>query len=91
MISDHAKHQGVRPVWVALAIAIFGILAMLVVDHGPWARPHIHTAQLVDQHPTTQQAARSAGADVAPTKPRDAVEPDPSMPAQVEPANPKAD
>ena len=26
------------PVMVALAVAIFGMLAMLVVDHGPWSR-----------------------------------------------------
>ena len=35
MTESHAKQTGVRPVWVALAIAIFGVLAMLIVDHGP--------------------------------------------------------
>ena len=44
MVSDHAKHNGVRPVWVALAVAIFGILAMLLIDHGPWTRPHAQSA-----------------------------------------------
>ena len=88
MISDQAKRHGVRPVWIALAIAILGIPAMLIVDHGPWARPQVHTAQLATHHQTTEQSAHSAGAAVAPTKPRDAVEPDPSLPAQVEPANP---
>ena len=41
MISDdHAKRNGVKPVYVALAIAILGIVAMLLIDHGPWAHPH---------------------------------------------------
>ncbi len=88
MVSDQVTHKGVRPVWVALAIAILGILGMLIVDHGPWARPHVHTAQLATHHQTTKQSAQSAGAGVTPTKPRDAVEPDPSLPQQVEPANP---
>ena len=89
MISDQARRDGVRPVWVALAVAIFGILAMLVVDHGPWAHPHVQTAQLATHYQTTGEAARAAGAAVAPTKPRDSIEPDPSMPKQVEPPNPK--
>ncbi len=89
MISGQSKREGVQPVWVALAIAVFGILAMLVVDHGPWARPHFRTAQLATHHQTTEQSAQSAGAVVAPTKPRDQVEPDPSLPKQVEPPNPK--
>ncbi len=88
MVSDHARHEGVRPVWVALAVAIFGILAMLVVDHGPWTHPHVHTAQLATHHQTTEQSAQDAGAAVVPTNPRDAVQPDPSLPKQVEPAYP---
>ena len=88
MDSDQAKRYRVRPVWVALAIAMIGILAMLLVDHGPWAHPHVHTAQLATHHQTTEQSAHDAGAVIAPTKPRDAVEPDPSLPRQVEPANP---
>lgn len=89
MIFDQARQHGVRPVWIALGVAIFGILAMLVVDHGPWAHPHVHTAQLATHHQTTGESARAAGATVAPTKPLDAVEPDPSLPKQVEPPNPK--
>lgn len=89
MISDQAKRNGVRPVWVALGIAVFGFLAMLVVDHGPWAHPHVQTAQLATHHQTTGEAARAAGAQITPTRPSDAVEPDPSLPRQVEPPNPK--
>lgn len=55
MISDHTKRKLMSPAMVALAVAVFGILAMLVVDHGPWSRPHVQTAQVAD-HTTTGQA-----------------------------------
>jgi len=87
MISDQAKRNGVRPVWVALAIAVFGIAAMLVVDHGPWAHPHPQDARIA-QHMTTGEAARSAGAGVTQTAPRSAIEPEPQVPKQIEPPNP---
>jgi hypothetical protein len=86
MIPDHAKRNGVQPVRVALAVAIFGILAMLVVDHGPWSRPHVQTAEIAN-HQTTSEAARAAGADVAPTAPK-RLEPELPVPKQVEPPNP---
>ena len=89
MISDdHAKQTSVKPVYVALAIAILGILAMLVVDHGPWARPHVQTAEVANYH-TTGEAARASGANVAPTRPDAAVEPEPQVPKQIDPPNPK--
>lgn len=90
MIFDQSKHQGVRPVWIALAIAILGILAMLVVDHGPWSRRHVQTAEIAN-HQTTGQSARSAGANVVPTAPKSSIEPQPAVPKQVEPPNPKSD
>jgi len=83
MTESHAKRTGVRPVWIALAIAIFGVLAMLIVDHGPWSRAHVQAAQLAS-HQTTGEAARSAGAAVEPTAP----EPKPPGPKPVQPANP---
>ena len=86
MIEDHAKRNGVRPVWVALAIAIFGILAMLLVDHGPWSRPHVQTAEIAN-HQTTGEAARAAGAAVAPIEPK-RLEPELPTPKQAEPPNP---
>ena len=89
MISDQARQYGVRPVWIALAVAAFGILAMLVVDHGPWAHPHLRTALLAHHYRSTQEAERAAGADVEPTRPNSAIEPQPPGPKQVEPPNPK--
>lgn len=85
---DHAKRSGVQPVRVALAIAIFGILAMLVVDHGPWNHPHVQTAAVANYH-TTGEAARAVGADVAPTAPKSAIEPEPLGPKRAEPPNPE--
>lgn len=90
MVFDQAKRKGVRPVYIALAIAIFGILAMLLVDHGPWTRPHLQTAEVAN-HQTTGEAARAAGAVVAPTLPNSAIEPEPPVPKQAEPPNPKPD
>jgi hypothetical protein len=84
---DHAK-RGAQPVWVALAIAIFGILAMLVVDHGPWSHPHVQTAAVAN-HQTTGESARAVGADVAPTEPKSALEPEPLGPKRVQPASPE--
>ena len=88
MVFDHAKFAGLRPVWVALAVAVFGILAMLVVDHGPWARPHPQPAHLA-YFKTTGEAARAAGADVVPTAPKSELEPDPLGPKRAEPPNPE--
>jgi len=86
MIPDYAKRNGVQPVWVVLAVAIFGILAMLVVDHGPWSRPHVQTAEIAN-HQTTGETARAAGADVAPSEPK-RLEPELPLPRQAEPPNP---
>jgi hypothetical protein len=86
MIEGHAKRNGVQPIWVALAVAIFGILAMLVVDHGPWSRPHAQTVEIAN-HQTTGEAARAAGAVVAPTEPK-RLEPELPVPRQAEPPNP---
>jgi hypothetical protein len=88
MTSDHAKQDGVRPVWVALAIAIFGLVAMLLVDHGPWTRPQAQSAHVAYFH-TTGEAARAAGAAVVPTAPKPALEPESMVPKQAEPPNPE--
>ena len=90
MVSDHARRRGVRPVMVALAIAIFGLVAMLLIDHGPWARPHAQSAEVAYFH-TTGEAARAADAKVVPTEPKSALEPDPLGPKRAAPPNPEAE
>jgi hypothetical protein len=76
-----------RPVAIALAVAIFGVLAMLIVDHGPWSKPRVQTAE-VGNYTTTGDAARAAGATVLPTEPKPQLEPVPPGPKRVHPINP---
>jgi len=74
------------PVVYVAAIAVFGLLSMLIVDHGPWNRPHVQTAEA--HYATTKAAARAAGATVTPTLPKPAIEPVAPVPMPVQPANP---
>ena len=88
MDGNRPKRTGVKPLTVASAVAIFGVLAMLLVDHGPWARPHAQAAEVAYFH-TTGEAARAAGAKVVPTEPKSELEPDPLGPKRVAPPNPE--
>jgi hypothetical protein len=72
---------------VALAIAVFGVLAMLIVDHGPWSRPNVQTAEVANYR-TTGAAARAAGAAVVPTAPKPPLEPEAPGPKPAQPASP---
>jgi hypothetical protein len=63
-----------RPVAVAIAVAVVGVLAMLLVDHGPWAHPQVQSAESA-YYKTTGEAARAVGASVTPTEPKRLVEP----------------
>src|SRR5258707_10584039 len=47
----------------AITIAIFGVLGMLIVDHGPWNKPKLQTAAVAN-YTTTGDAARAVGATV---------------------------
>ena len=58
----------------AITVAVFGVLAMLIVDHGPWTHPHVQTAE-VAAYKTTGEAAGAVGASVTPTAPKAAIEP----------------
>jgi hypothetical protein len=80
MDEDHSKGRIGGPVVFALAVAVFGVLAMLIVDHGPWSRPHLQTAEMVN-YPTTSAAAKAAGATVAPKTQLEPIAPGPK-PAQ---------
>ncbi|MGA7997915.1 MAG: hypothetical protein WCA28_23835 [Bradyrhizobium sp.] len=74
--SNDVRSQRIRrgPLMVTMAVAAFGVLAMLIVDHGPWSRPHVQTAE-VAAYRTTGEAARAVGASVTPTAPKAAIEP----------------
>jgi hypothetical protein len=87
MTENHSKRAGLQPVAVALAVAFFGLLAMLMVDHGPWNRPNVQTAEVAN-HKTNGAAARAAGAVVMPTPPKPAQEPEPPGPKPAQPVDP---
>jgi hypothetical protein len=84
---EHAKRHGGAPLVIAIIVAVFGILGMLIVDHGPWSRPKVHTAAVAN-YSTTGEAARQAGATVMPTEPKARIEPDAPGPKPVHPVNP---
>jgi hypothetical protein len=76
-----------RPVVIASAVALFGLLAMVIVDHGPWSHPQVQTAEVVT-YGTTGEAARAVGAKVTPTAPKPELEPVAPGPKPAQPANP---
>jgi hypothetical protein len=73
------------PLAAAMVVAVFGIVAMLLVDHGPWNKPHLRTALI--NYGTTTAAAQAAGARVTPTVAKPAIEPVPPGPKPAQPAN----
>jgi hypothetical protein len=89
MDKNHSKRTVGRPAAIATVVAVFGVLAMLVVDHGPWSRPQVQTADIVN-YTTTGAAARAAGASVTPTAPKPELEPTAPGPKPAQPANPAA-
>ena len=73
------------PMIVSIAVAVFGVLAMLLVDHGPWNVPHLKTAMV--NYGTTRAAAKAIGATVTPTTPRSPIEPEAPGPARAQPVD----
>ena len=69
---------------IAGAVAILGVLAYLIVEFGPWSRPHVQSGGGAK----TKAAAESVGAKVTPTEPKLAIEPIPPGPKPAQPANP---
>ena len=86
-MSQHHSMWTLRsPLVVAITVATFGVLGMLLVDHGPWNKPHLQTAEA--HYPSTKAAANAVGATVTPTAPKAAIEPDDPGPKPAQPANP---
>ena len=83
----HRNRHGGAPLLVAAAVAILGVLGMLMVDHGPWSTPKVQPAASAN-YSTTGEAARAAGAKVMPTEPKAPIEPAPPGPKPAQPANP---
>jgi hypothetical protein len=71
---SRSKWSRRSPLMGAITVAVFGVLAMLIVDHGPWTHPHVQTVEVATYN-TTGEAARAVGASVTPTAPKAAIEP----------------
>jgi hypothetical protein len=84
---NHSHRKISSPLLIAFAVAVFGVLAMLIVDHGPWSRTHVQTAEMAN-YTTTGEAARAAGATVTPTAPKPQLEPIAPGPKPAQPAIP---
>lgn len=85
---NHSRRRGGKPLLVVIAIAVLGVLGMLIVDHGSWNRPKVQTVATA-HYSTTGEAVRAAGAMVIPTEPKSQLEPDAPGPKPVHPGNPE--
>jgi hypothetical protein len=61
MFKNYQRKQSFGPVAVATAVAAFGLLSLVIVNHGPWNRPQIQSPE-VARSATTGDAAQAAGA-----------------------------
>jgi hypothetical protein len=87
LTEDRLSGSGGAPLKVAIAVAVLGVLGMLIVDHGPWNTPKVQPAFMTSYSPTGE-AARAAGAKVMPTEPKLQVEPERPLPKPAHPVNP---
>ena len=86
-MNRHYSTWSIRsPLGIAMVIAVFGVLGILLVDHGPWNKPHLQSAEV--SYPTTKAAATAVGATVTPTEPNSAIEPVAPGPKPAQPPNP---
>src|SRR6202790_89794 len=53
------------PAGIAVAVADFGALSLLIVDHGLWNRPYVESSRA---HAATEAAAKADGALITPTR-----------------------
>jgi hypothetical protein len=67
-------------------VAGFGLLSLVIVNHGPWNRPKAESAEIA-RYKTTGAAAAAAGAKVTPTDPTSALEPVAPGPKPVQPSS----
>jgi hypothetical protein len=87
MFKNYERKQPFGPLAIAMAAAAFGLLSLLIVNHGPWNRPQIQSSE-VARAATTGEAAQAAGATVTPTEPGLAIEPVAPGPKPAQPENP---
>ena len=87
MFKNYERKQSFGPIVIAAAVAAFGLLSLVIVNHGPWNRPQIQSPE-VHRDTTTRDAAQTAGAKITPTEPKLAIEPEPLGPKPAQPPNP---
>ena len=88
MLKNYERKQSFGPVAVAVAVAAFGLLSLVIVDHGPPHAQSPETVSLTSNYTDTAAAARGAGATVSPTDPKSEIEPVAPGPKPGQPANP---
>jgi hypothetical protein len=82
----HHPRRKFVPIVGAMIVAIFGLISLLLVDHGPWNQPHAVGSENV--YATTAAAAHAVGATVTPTTPKPSLEPAVPGPKPAQPVNP---
>jgi hypothetical protein len=87
MFKNYQRKQSFGPIAVVAAVAIFGLLSLVIVDHGPWNRPQVQSLEFA-RSTTTGDAAQAAGAKVTTTEPKPALEPEAPGPKPAQPPNP---
>jgi hypothetical protein len=65
--SDQRTVRGrtTAPAGIAVAVAVFGALSLLIVDHGLWNRPYVESSRA---HAATEAAVKADGALTTPTR-----------------------
>jgi hypothetical protein len=81
------EHSQFAPLIIATAITVIGLLALLLVDHGPWNKPKVQNETMI-QYSTTAASAAAVGAAIAPTEKKPELEPIAPGPKPVAPAIP---
>lgn len=77
----------VVPATISFVLSVLFVIAIVFMIHGRWSHPEVKSAEQAE-HSTTGMAARNAGARVVPSEPKLSVEPAPSGPSPVQPAEP---
>jgi hypothetical protein len=62
---DHNPKRFLRPAAIALTVAVFGMLSLLIVDHGLRNRPYVESPRA---HAASEAAAQAGGAPITPTR-----------------------
>lgn len=80
-------HPHLVPAAIAVAVAVLGMVALLLVDHGPWNKVKVQNETMI-QYGNTAAAAAAAGATVTSRPAKPELEPVAPGPEPVQPAIP---